>query len=474
MRSDREEIPAPFTKADADKAETMEAKTRAQRAQRAALTAGCQVYWPSPYEVCGAIKDKYNSLGGPGSFLSFPNSTELTNPDGFGKRTQFLNGPIYWSGSTGAHPVVNSFLNRWGVLGYEGGYLKYPTTDEIVLPDGGRRQEFQGGAIYVAFQNAVGSAIRNGPLRDKYNAVGGLAPGGTLLGYPTQDQANLPDGQGQMDRFQNGVIYWSPATGAWPVVDRVLKAWGDAGYEKSSFGYPVADQVSPDNGVTIQQRFQRGTITAPGPKTVKLSGYMPYITPEEVLQDAQAAATAANRGLADAVESALLETGGSNNYGPRNEDDLRPIPTARRAGDIFYSDAAQNFGQFNYEHGHNGIYVNTTDTVQALDPKRGVQLVLPDSARGLYNPTLMEANTSDSVRSAAAVYASGKVGSGYNKDFAFNRRDWRTGEKGTYNCSQLVWAAYMNASNANLDLDKDGGWGVWPKDIRDSTRVTRY
>ncbi|UGQ55833.1 hypothetical protein LRL17_33645 (plasmid) [Rhodococcus qingshengii] len=44
MRSDREEIPEPFTKADADKAETMEARISTAR-----LTAGCQVYWPSPF-----------------------------------------------------------------------------------------------------------------------------------------------------------------------------------------------------------------------------------------------------------------------------------------------------------------------------------------------------------------------------------------------------------------------------------------
>jgi hypothetical protein len=253
MRSDQEEIPAPFTKADADKAETMEARQRMAR-----VAAGCQVYWPSPYEVCGAIKDKYNSLGGPGSFLSFPNSAELTNPGGTGARTQFLNGPIYWSGATGAHPVVNSFLNRWGVHGYEGGWLKYPTTDEIVLPDGGRRQEFQGGAIYVAFQNAVGSAIRNGPLRDKYNAVGGLAPGGTLLGYPIQDQVGLPDGQGQMDRFQNGVIYWHPTTGAWPVTGDILNVWSSENYEQGDYGYPVADQIV--TGTYVNQSFQGSTI----------------------------------------------------------------------------------------------------------------------------------------------------------------------------------------------------------------------
>lgn len=112
MRSDREEIPAPFTKEEADEAETMEAKGRMSRAAQTS-----QWYWPSPHQVCGAIRDKYNSLGGPASFLSFPNSGNIVNPGGTGERVQFLNGPIYWSAAIGAHPVVNSFLNRWGTHG---------------------------------------------------------------------------------------------------------------------------------------------------------------------------------------------------------------------------------------------------------------------------------------------------------------------------------------------------------------------
>lgn len=273
MRSDREEIPAPFTKADADKAETMEAaliqEQQSARGISLLVAPGCQVYWPSPYEVCGAIRDKYNALGGPASFLSFPSTGELTNPDGYGKRSQFLNGPIYWSPQGGAHPVVNSFLNRWGIHQYEAGWLKYPTTDEIVLPDGGRRQEFEFGAIYVAFQNAVGSAIRNGAVRDKYNLVGGLTPGGTLLGYPIQDQVGLPDGLGQMSRFQNGVIYWSPATGAYTVHGEILARWEDAGFESGDFGYPIAEQVTLPNDEYTQQ-FQNGTI---GVYTVFTGGF---------------------------------------------------------------------------------------------------------------------------------------------------------------------------------------------------------
>ncbi len=159
--------------------------------------------------------------------------------------------------------MVNSFLNRWGILQYEAaaGMLGYPTTDEIVHADGvGRRQEFQRGAIYVAFQNAIGSAIRNGLIRDKWNTVGAHEPG-SLLGYPIQDPVNLPDGQGRMSRFERGVIYWHPSTGAWPVTGPILSQWSAAGYEQSTMGYPIADAVA-SLGQAMEQQFQyRGIYT---------------------------------------------------------------------------------------------------------------------------------------------------------------------------------------------------------------------
>lgn len=253
MRSDREEIPAPFTKEDADKAETMEAR---QRMSRAAV--GCQTYWPSPYEVCGVIRDKYNSLGGPGSFLSFPKTNELTNPGNTGKRSEFLNGPIYWSAATGAHPVVNSFLYRWGQLGYEQatGMLGYPTTDEIVHSNGqGRQQEFQRGVIYVAFQNAVGSALRNGLIRDKYNSVGGHSG---PLGYPSSDPIEVAKYGGRYNNFVNGTITWSSQTGARLLFGAVRDRWHQLGREDGALGYPLGDEEALADGGHLA-RFEDGS-----------------------------------------------------------------------------------------------------------------------------------------------------------------------------------------------------------------------
>ncbi|MGW0252597.1 LGFP repeat-containing protein [Nocardia goodfellowii] len=167
MRSDCEEIPGGFTKEEADKAETLEAAALSKEPSpdgqpRLMVAPGCQMYWPAPYEVCGAIRDKYNELGGPNSFLLWPTSNEMSNPDGAGKRSTFQNGPIYWSLAGGAHPVVNHFFAAWQRNGWEGGVLGYPTSDEIVNPDPvaptGRRQTFHEVRSQAAIARGGGNA----------------------------------------------------------------------------------------------------------------------------------------------------------------------------------------------------------------------------------------------------------------------------------------------------------------------------
>ncbi|RDI59039.1 LGFP repeat-containing protein [Nocardia pseudobrasiliensis] len=255
MRSDREKVPGGFTKGQADKAETMEAAMIARNAQRR-VTDGCQVYWPAPYEVCGAIRDKYNELGGPNSFLLLPTSNELSNPDGFGKRSTFQNGPIYWSSDSGAHPVVNHFFAAWQRNGWEAGVLKYPTSDEFVNPDGiGRRQYFQGGTIYWKLNEAYYVA---GAIRDKWGETGWE---GGFLGYPISDELGTSGGMGRFNRFEHGVIYWSGPSGAHPVSGGILDKWAATNYENGPYGFPVSDQRP--RGKAVDQDFQGGTIGWP-------------------------------------------------------------------------------------------------------------------------------------------------------------------------------------------------------------------
>ncbi|WP_228540632.1 LGFP repeat-containing protein [Nocardia sp. XZ_19_369] len=260
MRSDCQGIPEGFSKEQADKAETMEAVLAGRSQDRSALAApGCQVYWPAPYEVCGAIRDKYNELGGPNSFLLFPTSNELSNPDGVGKRSTFQNGPIYWSPAGGAHPVANHFFAAWQRNGWEGGVLGYPTSDELVNPDNiGRRQYFQGGTIYWKLNEAYYVA---GAIRDKWGETGWESG---WLGYPISDETRTADGVGRFNRFERGVIYWSPAGGAHPVAGAILIEWGSEQYEAGLYGYPVSDERALA-GSSREQDFQNGRIRVPTP-----------------------------------------------------------------------------------------------------------------------------------------------------------------------------------------------------------------
>ena len=257
MRSDREELPEGWTKEQADKAEMKEARLQkeARTSLQARVAPGCQLYWPSEFEVCGAIRDKYNSLGAQFSFLLLPTTPELVNPDGYGRRSHFQNGPIYWSAATGAHPVVNVFHQKWGEKGWEGGFLGYPKTDEVVL-NGGRLQDFTGATIY--WSPLTGAHPVGGAIRDKWAQTGW--EGGTL-GYPTSDETVVGhNGEGRMNRFERGVIYWSPSTGAHSVLGDILEQWSLAGYEKSSYGYPTGEQY--DYNGDPRQDFQGGNITA--------------------------------------------------------------------------------------------------------------------------------------------------------------------------------------------------------------------
>src|SRR5690606_25493405 len=97
----------------------------------------------------GEIDKKYRALGGCNSFLGAALTTELKTPDGAGRYNVFQGGSIYWHPSTGAFEVHGAIRDKWAELGWEAGMLGYPITDEKRTPDGvGRYSVFQNGSIY--------------------------------------------------------------------------------------------------------------------------------------------------------------------------------------------------------------------------------------------------------------------------------------------------------------------------------------
>jgi hypothetical protein len=171
---------------------------------------GGAAYWATNGTSChsspaavGDIEAKYIALGGCISFLGVPTLAQQTAPDGIGTYSVFENGSIYSSPSTGAHEVHGLIRDKWSQLGWEAGILGYPTSDEVTASDGiGRISTFQNGSIF--WSPATAAHEVHGRIRDRYAMLGYEA---SQLGYPTSDEYAITGGR--TSDFQHGSITWT-------------------------------------------------------------------------------------------------------------------------------------------------------------------------------------------------------------------------------------------------------------------------
>lgn len=217
-----------------------------------------RVFWSQDtgaHAVVGAIGAAYQAEDGPEGPLGLPVSGETTTPDGEGRYTQFQNGVIYWSPSTGAHAIRGAVLDMWSDQGSERGDLGYPTSDEVSNPNKpGVVQRFQGGTVY--WSDSTGPHVVEGAILTAYREAGAE---NSELGYPTTDEISLTR-NGAFTRFEGGAIYWSSRTGAHVVPQGpVFDAWGTVDYERGHLGYPTSGLETTREGQVME--FEGGTIT---------------------------------------------------------------------------------------------------------------------------------------------------------------------------------------------------------------------
>jgi hypothetical protein len=154
----------------------------------------------------------------------------------------------------GASMTVGEIDAKYRALGGCGSFLGAALTQELRTPDGaGRYNVFENGSIY--WSPATAAHEVHGAIRDKYKDVGWEAG---VLGYPVSDEISAPDGSGRYAMFERGSIYWSPATGAHEVHGRIRDKWQELGWEAGALGYPVSDEHDVAGG--RQSDFQRGSI----------------------------------------------------------------------------------------------------------------------------------------------------------------------------------------------------------------------
>jgi hypothetical protein len=78
-----------------------------------------------------------------------------------------------------------------------------------------------------------------------------------VIGLPVTDELAVRGGRA--GHFEDGSVYWSPATGAHAVHGAIRAAWAGLGWETSALGFPTGEEVVRD-GVR-RSDFQGGSIT---------------------------------------------------------------------------------------------------------------------------------------------------------------------------------------------------------------------
>lgn len=133
-------------------------------------------------------------------------------------------------------------------------------------------------------------------------------------------------------------------------------------------------------------------------------------------------------------------------------------------GDFYYTGSTTAY----MNHGHVGMYYSKDLIVESV-PDKGVRTIATNKRlvdKG--DAVVKSVNTSWQNKNDAAWWAKDRVGKDdYSYNFANNRN---TSHYGAKNCSKLIWSAYK--LHGGLDLDKDGGAGVYPRDVRDAQKTS--
>ncbi|MEG8303585.1 hypothetical protein B9T64_20120 [Bacillus halotolerans] len=154
-----------------------------------------------------------------------------------------------------------------------------------------------------------------------------------------------------------------------------------------------------------------------------------------------------------AKESGMSIMGGSSG--------TKKLPTSAK-GNIYYTNSYTAY----YNHGHVGMYSAADKIVESV-PSDGVRQIAYNARDVEDNSIVQTVSVSSSQKTAAADWAVSKVGDPYSFNFVNNRN---TGHDGAKNCSKLLWSAFL--LKAGIDIDSNGGLGVYPRDITSSSYTT--
>ncbi|MEV6874516.1 hypothetical protein [Amycolatopsis sp. NPDC051128] len=162
-----------------------------------------------------------------------------------------FNGSLTDLQSFGTGTVADKITQHYTDLGGASSYLGNPTGGEYAAA-GGWAQNYEQGVI--GYFPATGAYAVHGAIWQHYQQLGG--PGG-VLGLPTTDETGTPDGVGRYNHFTGSLgasIYYTASTGAKAVYGLIRQKWAALGWE-TGLGYPTIDEAGTPDGVGRYNHF---------------------------------------------------------------------------------------------------------------------------------------------------------------------------------------------------------------------------
>lgn len=168
---------------------------------------------------------------------------------------------------------------------------------------------------------------------------------------------------------------------------------------------------------------------------------------------------------AQAAETAASDPVATSSSGGGDCTTKKTVGNAKNKGDIFHSYSKTSV----YEHNHVGIYYTTKTIVEAPGPGSKSKSVTASTLKKCGPIYKMSVNAKQASRDKAANYAYNNFrDKEYDTNFALNKNSNST----KLNCSELVWKAYKYT--VEIELDSNGGQGVYPNNILDDGSTVTY
>jgi len=207
------------------------------------------------FELHGAILTAYRALAYRVQ-MGFLIADEMDGAKGGSRKSLFSRGGIYWSGATGAIPVIGQIWVDYESMG-ESAAIGLPVSPAQAIP-GGRRQVFQGGEMY--WKSSAPRAFEvHGAILSKFLATGGTA----RWGFPSCNESDVKNGAatiGRQSEFDVCTIFWSAGSGAYEVHGDIRRKYTEAGGPGGDLGFPTSDEADIPGASGRYNTFQRGSI----------------------------------------------------------------------------------------------------------------------------------------------------------------------------------------------------------------------